>query len=249
MRPMAGAAPISSPKARASPVGVVGFWPRIPNALTLGRLLLAAAFFLVLTPWGDAPAQVDFVVSPGQFQKRTLVIAALLFAVAAATDALDGYLARRWNAVTKFGRVMDPFADKVLVLGAFVYLAGPAFLAHSSDQRIIQTTGVAPWMVATIMARELLVTSIRAVLESDGVSFPSTWSGKAKMILQSIVIPLVLGALAFMDVQPGRPGRWFIDGLVWATMTVTVISVWPYVWRAAAAFKDTQPTSPAPPNT
>jgi CDP-diacylglycerol--glycerol-3-phosphate 3-phosphatidyltransferase len=226
----------------------VGFWPRIPNALTLARLVLATGFFLVLTPWGDAPAHVAFVGATGQFQKSTLIIAALLFSIAAATDALDGYLARRWNAVTKFGRVMDPFADKVLVLGAFLYLAGPAFLAHAANGQMIQTTAVAPWMVVAVMARELLVTSIRAVLESDGVSFASTWSGKAKMILQSIVVPLVLAVLAFMDVQPGHAGWWIVRGLVWSTVAVTVISVWPYLWRAAAAFKDSQPTSPAPPN-
>jgi CDP-diacylglycerol---glycerol-3-phosphate 3-phosphatidyltransferase len=237
----------TAPTVRPSPVSVTGFWPRVPNALTLLRVLLAVAFFLALTPWDQAPNHIRSLPSSGRLPGLTLVLAASLFIVAALTDALDGYLARRWNAVTKFGRVMDPFADKILVIGAFVYLAGPAFLAKTDTDVIIQTTGVEPWMVVLIMGRELLVTSIRAVLESEGTSFGSSWSGKAKMILQSVVIPVILGALAFLDVAPGKPGRWLIDASVYATVLVTVASVWPYLARAVVSMKDPGSTPPRPP--
>jgi len=120
-----------------------------------------------------------------------LPVALVLFVVAALTDALDGYLARKWQVVSVFGRIMDPFADKVLILGAFVMLAGPQFFA--TDELLwTQVAGVTPWMVVVILGRELLVTTIRAVLESQGVDFSAKWSGKVKMIVQSVGIPVIM---------------------------------------------------------
>src|SRR5690606_34345615 len=110
---------------------------------------------------------------------------------------------------------MDPFADKFLVLGALAFLAAPGFYWVAADAsplaeaaadaaggtsggggRGVFVSGVHPWMVVAILGRELLVTSIRGVLEAQGVAFPATWSGKAKMILQSAVVPVVLFLLA-----------------------------------------------------
>jgi len=124
-----------------------------------------------------------------------LPTALALFIVAALTDALDGYLARKWQVVSVFGRIMDPFADKVLILGAFVMLAGPGFYLalDVSDMRPRgQMSGVASWMAIVILARELVVTTIRAVLESQGVDFSASLWGKLKMIVQSIAIPVLL---------------------------------------------------------
>jgi len=211
---------------------------RIPNALTLLRLLLAAALFallevgLVHRPATWLPD--DGIPNPHPGLPRGLLLgAAALFVVAAVTDALDGYLARKWNAISKFGRVMDPFADKVLVLGAFVYLASPAFAAIDpaapGDTRLVQLSGVAPWMAIVILARELLVTSVRGFFESQGVDFSADLAGKAKMVLQSLTVPLVLVLLATADVAPGAPARWAIDAAVWLTVAVTVLSCAPYV--------------------
>src|SRR5882724_4608079 len=166
-------------------------WRRwLPNALTSLRLVFAAAFFVLLSV-GDYPVR-DLVVTPKAPLWRYLAAAAL-FGLAALTDLLDGPLARRWKVVSKFGRVMDPFADKVLVVGAFVMLAGPAFyFDDAGGARHFQVSGVYPWMVVVILGRELLVTSIRAVAEEDGTDFSAQFAGKAKMVLQACVIPFIL---------------------------------------------------------
>src|SRR5262249_49235343 len=152
--------------------------------------------------------------------------------VAAATDVLDGYLARRWNVTSLFGRVMDPFADKVLVMGAFIILAGPAFATHPDpgSPHLRMVSGVTPWMVAVILARELLLTSIRGVFEAGNVSFPATWSGKAKMILQSGAVPIIMLLVwSAHGIELDHAWRrWTIDAVVWITMLVTVASGWPY---------------------
>lgn len=188
----------------------------IPNALTVLRLFLAAGFFAALgcyrypdtgALWGN--------------------LAIALFIVAATTDALDGALARKWNVVSTFGRLMDPFCDKVLILGAFVYLAGPRFIVPESDGAM--ATGVYPWMVVIVLARELLVTGIRAIVEAQGVKFGSMVSGKAKMILQSIVIPIVLFLVINLDLEAHGWARGIVHGTVWLTVVVTVWSGVPYV--------------------
>jgi CDP-diacylglycerol--glycerol-3-phosphate 3-phosphatidyltransferase len=212
---------------------------RIPNLLTLARLVLAAVFFVLLSTY-QATDQ------PGQ-GVETLNVATLLFIAAAVTDALDGFLARRWNAITTFGRVMDPVADKVLVLGAFVFLAGPAFIVQAAPElgSDLATTGAAageagrdlttspatgplsgvyPWMVVVILARELLVTAIRGVAESAGIQFPAVWSGKIKMILQSITVPVVLLIAANFNPAETAWAAWTRDILVWATVLVTIAS-------------------------
>ena len=155
---------------------------RIPNAITLLRILIAATFFAIL---GGYRFPDDGVLWGN--------IAIALFVLAAMTDFIDGYLARKWDVVSMFGRLMDPFCDKVLILGTFIYFAGPRFSVETwveSDRVLTMATGIYPWMVVVIIARELLVTSIRSVLESMGKSGGAKWSGKIKMIFQSINAPL-----------------------------------------------------------
>jgi CDP-diacylglycerol---glycerol-3-phosphate 3-phosphatidyltransferase len=213
-------------------------WHRwFPNALTASRLVIAIAFFILLSV-GDYPVR-ELVVTPKHPLWRYLGAAAL-FGLAAVTDALDGPLARRWKVVSKFGRVMDPFADKVLVVGAFVMLAGPSFFRDDTPgSKHFQVSGVYPWMVVLILGRELLVTSIRAVAEEEGHDFSAELSGKAKMILQACVIPFILVMLGITEVHRSTPGhfvvgRFLIDLAVWVTVGVTGASAVPYVARGAA---------------
>jgi CDP-diacylglycerol--glycerol-3-phosphate 3-phosphatidyltransferase len=206
----------------------------VPNALTGLRLVIAAAFFILLSVW-NYPARdlLDPRISP----LRPLwpyLVAAALFGLAAVTDAIDGPLARRWKVVSKFGRVMDPFADKVLVIGAFIMLAGPRFGVEMPGRPTFQVSGVASWMVVVMLARELLVTSIRAVAEADGKDFSADRWGKAKMILQACVIPFILVMLGITEVGRGSWGRVVIDAAVWTTLLVTVVSGIPYVARGLA---------------
>jgi phosphatidylglycerophosphate synthase len=194
---------------------------RIPNMVTVLRLFLAAGFFAALSGF-RFPLEGTFW---GNFSIG-------LFVLAAATDALDGYLARRWHVESMFGRIMDPFCDKVLVLGAFIYLAGPRFVVPdwlADDRLLTMASGVYPWMVVIIIARELLVTGIRDVLESMGESGGAKWAGKAKMILQSIAVPIVLFIVVNLRPDQHAWAMTIVNILIWAMLIITVWSGIPYV--------------------
>ncbi len=219
---------------------------QVPNLLTVSRLALAAAFF----------AALELARRPIH-DEAWLISAAALFALGAITDALDGWLARRWNVTSVFGRVMDPVADKVLVIGAFIYLAGPAFLTTvktvEGGMRPVQATAVDAWMVVVILSRELIVTSLRAVLESRGIDFSASITGKLKMISQSIAVPTVLalvaigsnltGADPYTLPRPPMPDwiNWTIRVTVWATVALTIASVIPYVTRGYRLLRNPEP--------
>lgn len=206
----------------------------LPNVLTLARVVLAAGLFAALAvmpgPIGER-ASTD--------QRFYLVTAAVLFILAAATDALDGNLARRWNVVSRFGRVMDPFADKLLILGSFCMLAGPPFTV-ATEGGLHQISGVAPWVAVVVLARELLVTSIRAVAETEGVDFSAVGIGKLKMVVQSLVIPMILLGLAFGDLGRGAAWPWAFKVIAWATAGVTAASGIPYILRSIRLLKPSE---------
>jgi CDP-diacylglycerol--glycerol-3-phosphate 3-phosphatidyltransferase len=191
---------------------------QIPNAITLLRLLLGAGCFVALEGYRFGTND----------PKWLLPLAILLFIAAAATDALDGHLARKWQVESRFGRIMDPFCDKMLIIGAFLFLASGHLAA---------ATGVAPWMVVAVLARELLVTGIRDEMEGSGVKFGANWSGKAKMIAQSIAIPTILAIVWWMDKAPWLPEipafmAHVKTGLVWLTVAITLLSGVPYLTAA-----------------
>lgn len=196
---------------------------QLPNILTGARLVMTVAFVAALSFY-DAP----------DTNTVTLPIAAALFVVAALTDALDGFLARRWNAISVFGRVMDPLADKLLVLSAFVLLAGPNFNATLTDNptaATAQLSGVLPWMTALILARELLITSLRGVCESRGIDFSASAAGKLKMIAQSVAVPVII-TVAWAT-EPETAAN--INLVIAAAVTLaTVYSAVPYTARAVA---------------
>lgn len=198
--------------ARASDVRAVMF--NLPNQLTWMRLLLSVVMFGLLA------------FARGYGHDQAIYVAALvMFAVAAGTDALDGYLARKYNLVTTLGRILDPFADKVFVCGTFIFLAA------------IPQSGVVPWMTVVIVGRELLVTALRSFLEQQGADFSATFSGKLKMILQCAAVALSLLSLAWLA---GRPTgaelpaafAWARDLSVWGAVALTVISGVAYVRTA-----------------
>ncbi|MBN1514570.1 MAG: CDP-diacylglycerol--glycerol-3-phosphate 3-phosphatidyltransferase [Phycisphaerae bacterium] len=191
----------------------------LPNQITLGRLVLATILFVCL-------AQYDH----GQSSLRMLDWAAALFIVAALTDMLDGYLARRQNQVTSFGRVLDPFVDKVLVCGSFLFLCAPGFVDDATGRNV---SDVSAWMVVLIIGRELLVTSLRGFSEAQGDSFGANVFGKAKMMVQSITIPVILIFQAHPDGVFASPKvRWIQPALVWLTVIVTTASMGSYLLRA-----------------
>jgi CDP-diacylglycerol--glycerol-3-phosphate 3-phosphatidyltransferase len=192
----------------------------LPNAITLARLALAVVFFLLLQAI-DRAASAEAIELLGAW-------AMSVFIVAAVSDIVDGYLARRWQVVSAFGRVMDPLVDKILVLGGFIYLASPVFQPIPEHQML--GSGIAAWMVVVLLLRELLVTGLRSYIESRGVAFPADWSGKLKMFVQSFCV----GCCVFVGTRVDPPG-WMLflrDGSTWATVVLTVLSSITYIHRA-----------------
>ncbi len=187
----------------------------IPNILTFGRLVLTVVFLIMIlySPPRYAHGELPF---PG-----FLDIAFIFFVIAGLTDMVDGAIARKLNVASKFGRMVDPLADKALVCGAFICFAiigepklfnfGPGALAAIH------------WSVAGILtAREVYVTVLRHIAEARGVNFAATISGKVKMFVQSFVIGTVIMKMA--HVQTAVWGYWFIAVTFAIMLAVTVIS-------------------------
>ena len=203
----------------------------LPNALVWLRLVLAAVFVALLS------------VNP-LAHRSALLWAVAIFIVAALTDLLDGRLARAWNCVSRFGRIMDSFADKILILGAFVCLAGPQFAlpleSGTTSGSLVQVSGVFPWMVVLILGRELLVTSLRGLVEGEGGDFSAITIGKLKMVAQSVAVPLILLLLALAPQNPEQPpalvgwANHAISITAWLTVLITVFSSLPYIHKAFA---------------
>ncbi len=174
----------------------------LPNVLTAARILLIPVFILVF-------------ISPTP--ERSLAAAAV-FLIAAATDFLDGYLARRRSQVTRLGRLLDPIADKLLVLSGLVLL--------------VQFGRVAAWVAIVIIARELAVTGVRALAASDGVILSAETTGKYKMIAQVVAILLLIldESLAPMGLNPHLAGT----AVLYVALVLGLVSGWQVVvnyWR------------------
>jgi len=187
----------------------------LPNMLTLGRLVLAVVLFILLAfDW--------------------LATGLLIFVIAASTDWLDGYLARKRGETTTLGRILDPFVDKVVVIGAFI------FILHEDLQ---DESGLEPWMVTVVVARELLVTGLRSYLEGESVAFGADWMGKLKMTLQCIAIGCILFYLGIAKGETYIFNQWADKVLslsewaktisIWGAVIVTAVSGISYAWRAA----------------
>src|SRR4051812_26126082 len=158
----------------------------VPNALTLFRILLVPVLVVALldtTPNGD-------------------LVAAIVFAAAAVTDGLDGYIARAHKSVTTFGKVMDPIADKLLVAAALISL--------------VSLNRVEPWVAMVIIAREFAVSGLRVAAGAQGVVIPSSWLGKAKTITQ---VAAILALIAAHDT-----GVLWVQALLYLAVAMTLAS-------------------------
>jgi CDP-diacylglycerol---glycerol-3-phosphate 3-phosphatidyltransferase len=185
----------------------------LPNQLTVLRLVISLVLFVLLS-WGMYGWSFVF------------------FLVAAGTDWLDGYFARKWNLITPLGRVLDPFADKVIICGTFIFLAG---------YPVMQETpwGLRSWMVVLIVVREILVTVLRSMIEERGGDFSAKWSGKIKMVLQCTAAATCLFYLARGYSSQNAP-IWcavLLIGSVWGTVVTTFYSGIVYVIAALRILK------------
>jgi len=201
----------------------------IPNLITTGRFFLAIGFFILL---GFHGRETTWPV---------LDVALAVFLVAVVSDAVDGYLARRLGHLTKFGRIADPFVDKIIICGALAYFIGDQFGRVYIDINVLDSrvspmfienlTGWRPWMVAVILARELLVTGMRSFSELHHIPFAASLSGKVKMFIQCVTVAWVLLYVAHWTDGPAWT-RTVRDGLIWTTTLVTAFSGLVYVKRA-----------------
>ena len=179
----------------------------LPNRLTVGRLILTGffvAFLSTSTHWGD-------------------VVALVLFIVASLTDWMDGYLARKLNQMTNFGKLIDPLADKVLVASALICL--------------IPLGALPAWAVIVIITREFLITGLRQLAAGQGQILPADSLGKHKTAWQLITILFFLILLAAGDIF-GDESRWlkFLwvhvgPVLIGITIVLTIYSGLAYLWK------------------
>lgn len=186
----------------------------VPNRISIARLILSALLFAFI-PLGWY--WVSFVV----------------FVIAASTDWVDGWYARKYNQVSKLGRMLDPFCDKVLICGVFVLLA-EAMVGFPWYLRI------AGWMAVVVLARELLVTGLRGFVEQSGGDFSAKMSGKLKMWFQCIAAGACLLALALQDPTAATSTpTWLAVALVvsiWLAVLSTVYSGAQYIIAGSKLF-------------
>lgn len=205
----------------------------VPNIITGGRLLLSLVFFTMLS-WYQYEGRGD---------PWLLNIAFIIYLIALISDFFDGYLARKWHAESVFGRIVDPFVDKIMVLGAFIFFAGKNFIIHDMDARVVKTiTGVTPAMVAILLARELFVTSLRGAAERDGHNFGADWDGKVKMVLQSITVLAILLYVNYYNFWKTHPAlesaaRNARNVFIATTLIVTVVSGLTYIRKAMKLYR------------
>jgi len=157
----------------------------LPNVLTLLRIV--AVPVLVVALLGET--------------RNGDTLAAVVFALAALTDGLDGYIARSRDAVTTFGKLMDPLADKLLIVAALISL--------------VSLHRLQAWVAMVIIARELAVTGLRTIAVEQGVVIAASWLGKAKTALQVAAI--------FALIAANPPPGW-VNALVYAAVAATLIS-------------------------
>ncbi|MDX1681004.1 MAG: CDP-diacylglycerol--glycerol-3-phosphate 3-phosphatidyltransferase [Akkermansiaceae bacterium] len=185
----------------------------LPNSITVARLLLTGVFVA------------------GATMESTLGhwIALIAFVVAAISDFLDGYLARKMGLVTNMGKLIDPLADKILVSAAYVYLTAQ---------------GLCPvWITVVIIGREFLVTGLRQLAVEAGQVIPADWLGKWKTGAQLCFCITGLTHFTFQSLSDENPAvaffqtlsaesSWLLIGSLWASLILTVWSGWNYTWNA-----------------
>lgn len=175
----------------------------LPNKLTIGRII-AVPFFIIA------------------YLFNYYLIGFIIFILASFTDMLDGKIARKYNLVTNFGKIMDPLADKILVYSAFCLMIG--------DKTI------PAWMLIIILAREFAVAGMRTVAASEGIVIAAGFSGKVKTVLQMIAVPLLLLIPVVDGMKFQNMVYYGAYGFLWASLIMTVISGVEYIYTNRKIF-------------
>lgn len=192
----------------------------LPNKLTISRIILVPVFMLLIIPIPDwivdssllsfAHSQVEavnyFIKNYGNY------IAAMLFFIAASTDGLDGYIARKRKQVTNFGKFLDPIADKLLVTAALIAL--------------VERNDLSSWVAIIIIGREFIITGLRLVAASEGIVIAASKWGKIKTVTQIIAILAVLVRGYLVELLFGIPVDRF---LMLIAVVATIYSAYEYI--------------------
>ena len=175
----------------------------LPNLLAFFRILLAPLMFFMLVNAPEIFTQIHI--------SWINYFAALIFVIASVTDFFDGYIARSWNQKTKLGAILDPLADKMLILAAFL---GLMMLGRASA-----------WAVYLILIREFFITGFRVVMASDGVEVAASMAGKVKTVSQMFAVGFLLMS------WPGG------ELLLWIAVALTLYSGFEYIFAYVKAMK------------
>lgn len=174
----------------------------LPNKLTIFRVLLIPVFVIFM-----------YVPIIGAYDKW---IALGIFIFASLTDLLDGYIARKYNLVTNFGKFMDPLADKILVCAALICLTG--------------LQKIPAWVVIVIISREFIISGFRLIASDNGVVIAASYWGKFKTTFQMVMICLMLADLAFLSTVTAI--------VMWVALALTIISLVDYILKNKEIMKD-----------
>ncbi|MDL0088318.1 CDP-diacylglycerol--glycerol-3-phosphate 3-phosphatidyltransferase [Campylobacter gastrosuis] len=175
----------------------------LPNALACFRILLAPLMFYLLLNAHENFAQIHI--------SWINYFAGLVFVIASVTDFFDGYIARLWDQKTKLGAVLDPLADKMLTLGAFL---GLMMIGRAN-----------PWAIYLILIREFFITGFRVVIASEGLNVAASMAGKVKTVFQMI-------AIGFLTMQ-----WWGAEILLWIAVFLTLYSGFEYIFAYIKSIK------------
>lgn len=176
-----------------------------PNIITSARFFLAIVIFAIL-PLGE------------------YIVSLVLFIIAAGTDWVDGYLARKNNQVTQLGRILDPFCDKIIICGMFILLA--VEMTKLPKVHLEAAYMIHGWMAVLVVGREILVTALRGFIEQHGGDFSANMPGKLKMVFQcgAVISTLLIIELAMTDSEVEPWLNYAASAFVWAAIISTVYS-------------------------
>lgn len=198
----------------------------LPNKITLTRIFMIPVFVAVFYC--------------GYFSKWCFLASAVVFLLAAATDALDGYIARSRHLVTNFGKFLDPIADKVLVSTALIVILT---IPTAFQIAVYGTVGiiVAGVCVSLILARELIVSGFRIIAAGRNLILAADKLGKIKTVTQDVAIALILVAMTFVGTQAGIVLALIGQALLVVSTLLTVVSGVNYLVKNKAVLKDEEP--------
>lgn len=183
----------------------------LPNILTLARIFFVP---LVVAALVQEHRVYEFSLLGFGVSLGNEMLALVIFLVAAFTDMLDGYLARKWSQITTLGMLLDPIADKLLISASLIAL--------------VEVKAVPAWMVILIIGRDFAISGLRSIAMSEGYLIPASDLGKSKMVLQVLAVGMAMASLRHPDWQP------LTAVVLWASVLFTLVSAIDYArqfWR------------------